>query len=75
VAAVETPGDKPRFATMRQVSRVSRDEIKAMVQDCLAAEVVARTDGWQAYRVLNSEPSFPIPTLTGSGKNAGRLFP
>jgi hypothetical protein len=36
---------------------------------------VARTDGWQAYRVLNSESSFHVPTVTGSGKNAARLFP
>jgi hypothetical protein len=58
VLAVETPGDKPRFAAMRQVPRVSGDEIKAMAQACLAPEVVARTDGWQAYRVLNSKSSF-----------------
>ena len=45
VVAVETPGDKPRFAAMRQVSRVSGDEIKAMAQACLATEVVARTIG------------------------------
>ena len=58
VVAVETPGDKPRFAAMHQVPRVSHDEIKAMAQACLATGVVARTDGWQAYRVLNSESSF-----------------
>jgi len=75
VVAVETPGKKPRFAAMRQVPKVSGDEIKAMAQACLATEVVARTDGWQAYRVLNSESSFHIPIVTGSGKNAGRLFP
>ena len=52
VVAVETPGDKPRFAAMRAVPRVNGDEIKAMAQACLATGVVARTDGWQAYRVL-----------------------
>jgi hypothetical protein len=31
VVAVETPGDKPRFAAMRQVPRVSGGEIKAML--------------------------------------------
>jgi hypothetical protein len=36
--------------------------------------VLARSDGWQAYRVLNSESSFHVTTVTGSGKNAGRLF-
>ena len=61
VVAVETQGDKPRFAAMRQVPRVSGAEIKAMAQACLATEVVARTDGWQAYRVLNSESSFHGP--------------
>ena len=58
---------------MRQVPRVSGDEIKAMAQACLAAKVVARTDGWQAYRVLNSESSFHLPTVTGSGKNASQI--
>ena len=40
LVAVETLEDKPRFAAMRQVPRVSSDEIKAMAQACLAAEVV-----------------------------------
>ena len=75
IRTYKTPGDKPRFAAMRQVSRVSGDEIKAMPQACLAPEVVARTDGWQAYRVLNSQSSFHVPIVTGSGKNAVRLFP
>ena len=74
MVAVETPGDKPRFAAMRQVPRVSGDEIKAMAQACLAAEVVARTDGWQAYRVLNSESSFHVPTVTGSEKTRPDCF-
>jgi hypothetical protein len=55
VVAVKTSGENPRFVTRRQIPRVSGDEIKAMAQACLAAEVVARMDGWQAYRVLNSE--------------------
>jgi hypothetical protein len=37
VVAVETPGDKTRFAAMGQVPRVSGDEIKAMAQACLVA--------------------------------------
>ena len=60
---------------MRHVSRVSGDEIKAMAQACLAPEVVARTDGWQAYRVLNSESSFHVPIVTGSGKEAPKVLP
>ena len=46
LVAAETPGNKRRFAAMRQIPRVSGGEIKAMAQACLAAEVVARTDGW-----------------------------
>ena len=75
VVAVETPGDKPRFAAMRQVPRVSGDEIKGMAQACLAAKVVARTDGWQAYRVLNSESSFHVPAVTGLEKKRPDCFP
>ena len=45
VVAVETPGDKPRFATMRQVPKVGAAEIYGMVRECLEEEVVARTDG------------------------------
>jgi hypothetical protein len=33
-----------------------------MAQACLPAEVVGRTDGWQACRVLNSESSFHLST-------------
>jgi hypothetical protein len=54
---------------------VSDDEIKAIAPAGLVAAMVACTDGWQAYRVLNSESSFHTPTVTGSGKNAARLFP
>ncbi len=72
MVAVETPGDKPRFAAMREVPRVSANEIKAMAQACLAAEVVARTDGWKAYRA-ELWSSFHIPTVTGSGKKRGQI--
>ena len=41
---------------------------------CVGLRVIG-TDGWQAYRVLNSESSFHIPIVTGSGKNAVKLFP
>jgi hypothetical protein len=46
-----------------------------MAQACLAVEVVAGMDGWQADGVLNSESSLHIPIVTGSGKNAVKLFP
>ena len=68
----EFPQGGPAGGTER---RAGGGESKAMAQACLAAEVVARTDGWQAYRVLNSEASFHITIVTGSGKNAPRFFP
>jgi hypothetical protein len=40
VVAVETPGSKPRFATMHLVPRVSGQEIEALVQ----ARLVKRSD-------------------------------
>jgi hypothetical protein len=45
--AVETPGNKPRFAVMHMVPRVSGKEIQALVKARLAAEVVVKIDGWQ----------------------------
>jgi len=75
VVAVETPGDKPRFAAMRQVPKVSRHDIKSMTQECLVAQATVRTDGWQAYRVLAELPHRHEPVVTGSGKNAVHLFP
>jgi hypothetical protein len=47
VVAVETPHNKPRFATMHLVPRVSGQEIEVLVQASLVAEVVIKTDGWQ----------------------------
>jgi transposase-like protein len=75
VVAVETPGDKPRFAAMRQVPKVGAAEIAGVVRECLEAEAIARTDGWRAYRIIASLPQRHEPVVTGSGKNAGRLFP
>ena len=47
VVAVETPTDKPRFAAMRMVPRVSSEEIQSLVRERLATEAVIKTDGWQ----------------------------
>jgi len=74
--AVETPGDKPRFAAMRVVPRVSREEIQPLVRERVAAEAVIKTDGWQGY-------SFPDATaglrhewqVPGSGKEAPKVLP
>ena len=56
VVAVETPADKPRFAALRLVPRVSREEIQALVQERLATEAVIKTDGWQGYSFLDAAP-------------------
>ena len=52
----------------------STDSFSSLLSS-LAPEVVVRPDGWQSYRVLNSESSFHIPIVTGLGKNAVNLFP
>lgn len=75
VVAVETPGDKPRFAVMRQVPKVGAADIQGIVRECLAPEAIARTYGWQAYGVIASLPQRHEPVVTGSGENAVTLFP
>ncbi|MBW2135752.1 MAG: hypothetical protein JRG72_11110 [Deltaproteobacteria bacterium] len=39
IVAVETPTDKPRFAAMRMVPRVSSEEIQPLVGERLAVRV------------------------------------
>ena len=56
LAAVETPGNKPRFAAMHMVPRVSGQEIQTLVRARLLAEVVVKTDGWQGYSFLDVLP-------------------
>jgi hypothetical protein len=75
VVAVETPGPKPRFATMRRVPKVGRHDIKSMAQECLSVAATVRTDGWQPYQVLAELSHRHEPVITGSGKNAVNLFP
>ena len=47
MVALETPGEKPRFAAMHLIPRVSGQEIQALVQERLVAEVMVETDGRQ----------------------------
>lgn len=75
VVAVETPENKPRFAAMRMVPRVSAPEIQAVVQECLAEEVVVRTDGWQGYGVLDGSPRRHEWVVPGSGPQAVKVLP
>ena len=56
LVAVETPGDKPRFAALRQVPQAGRHDLKGGAQECLLAAATVRTDGWQPYRVLAEVP-------------------
>ena len=58
VITVETPADKPRFAAVLLVPRVSREEIQILVQKRLVAEVVIKTDGWQGYSFLDASPHY-----------------
>jgi len=76
VVAVETPQDKPRFAAMRLVPRVSGEEIQALVRERLVKEVVVKTDGWQGYSVLDDPPRRRHEWLVpGSGKEAVKVLP
>ena len=68
VVAVETPVDKPRFATMRMVPRVSA-EIQPLVQERLAAE------GWSrptAGKATASQMFRPVSVMSGWGPVRGR---
>jgi len=56
LVAVETPGDQPHFAALRQVPQAGRHDLKGRAQECLLAAATVRTDGWQAYRVLAEVP-------------------
>lgn len=74
VVAVETPDDKPRFATMRIVPRVSGEEVQALVKERMVAQTVIRTDGWQGYSFLDDSPH-RHQWVQGSGPNAMKVLP
>src|SRR3974390_187761 len=76
VVAVETPADKPRFAAMRLVPRVSRAEIQLLVQERLATAAVIKTDGWQGYSFLDTSPGLRHEWLgPGSGDTPPKGLP
>ena len=75
VVAVETPGNKPRFAAMRMVPRVNGEEIQALVRERLVEEVVVKTDGWQGYSFLDVSPRRHQWLVPGSGKEAAKVLP
>jgi hypothetical protein len=73
---METPADKPRFAALRLVPRVSREEIQALVQERLDTEAVIKTDGWQGYSFLDAAPGLRHEWLVpGSEKEAVKVLP
>ena len=76
VVAVETPTDKPRFAAMRLVPRVSSAEIQPLVRERLASEAVIKTDGWQGYSFLDASPGLQHEWLVpGWGRKRPRFCP
>ncbi len=75
IVAVETPENKPRFAAMHMVPRVSGQEIQALVRERLVEEVVVKTDGWQGYSVLDDSIRGHEWLVPGSGKEAARVLP
>ena len=73
--AVETPKNKPRFAVMHMVPRVSGQEIQALVRARLVEEVVVKTDGWQGYSFLDALPYRHEWLIPGSEKEAPKVLP
>jgi transposase-like protein len=75
VVAVETLEDKAGFAKMEPVATLSARQIHEMAQEVLRENVVVRTDGWVAYRVLNSDHSTHELVVVRDGSNAVKLLP
>jgi hypothetical protein len=53
---------------------LSARQIHEMAQEVLRENVVVRTDGWVAYRVLKSDRSTHEPVVVGDGSRAVKLF-
>jgi transposase-like protein len=75
VVSVETREEKPGFAKMQQVHTVSAHQIHEMAHTALGEAVVVRTDGWRAYKVLNSDQRTHEPVVVGDGRNAVKVLP
>lgn len=75
VVAVENADQKPGFAKMERVENLSGDAIYSVFDQHLGEEVTFRTDGWQAYKVLESSQRKHQPVVVGSGKNAVIFLP
>jgi hypothetical protein len=75
VAAMETPENKPRFAAMHMVPKVSSKEIQALVRARLVEEVVVKTEGWQGYSFLYALPYRHEWLVPGSEKEARKVLP
>ncbi len=75
VVSVENRDDRAGFASMCIVDAVSKEEIAEKVKPCISEGSVVRTDGWRAYKVLNSDTIEHSPVVVGSGKNAINVLP
>ncbi|MBK5102173.1 MAG: IS1595 family transposase [Desulfobacteraceae bacterium] len=75
VVSVEIVEEKPGFAKMQQVHTVSAHQIREMAHRVLDENVVVRTDGWRAYRVLNNDRSAHKPVVVRFGANAVKVLP
>jgi transposase-like protein len=75
VVSVETVKEKPGFAKMQHVHTVSAHQIHEIAQEVLDEDVVVRTDGWPAYRVLNTHQSTHEPVVVRFGANAVTVLP
>lgn len=67
--------DKPGFAAMRQVQSINKTEISKVVEETLEGDVVAKTDGLNVYRTLDSEMISHRPEVVGGGENAVKVLP
>jgi hypothetical protein len=75
VVAVEPPNNKPRFAAVHMLPRISGQEIQALVKARLVKEVVVKTDSWQGCRFMDAVPYRQEWLVPGSGKEASQVLP
>jgi len=75
VVAVENKHDKPGFAKMCQIDKVSKDELDNKVKGHLQQDCRVRTDGWRAYGVFASQQINHEPVVVGCGQNAAKVLP
>jgi transposase-like protein len=75
VVAVENIENKAGFAKMERVENLEGKQISEAFDEHLAKGVVLRTDGWRAYKALETGQRKHQPIVIGSGENASRFLP